>query len=110
MFGKLHALHYQWNGYKKYFLEDYIYLSRDAANVLQLWMQWLRKWFIFFHRYKTWDMAIQCLSVLDVLMSLAKYVGAADGVTCRPEIIEPKADTEVNGGQDLEEEHVLIQI
>ena len=55
-------------------------------------------------------MAIQCLSVLDVLMSLAKYVGAADGVTCRPEIIEPKADTEVNGGQDLEEVLVLIQI
>ena len=45
-------------------------------------------------------MAIQCLSVLDVLMSLAKYVGAADGITCRPEIIEPKADTEVSGGQD----------
>ena len=55
-------------------------------------------------------MAIQCLSVLDVLMSLAKYVGAADGVTCRPEIIEPKADTEVSGGQDLEEVLVLIQI
>ena len=55
-------------------------------------------------------MAIQCLSVLDVLMSLAKYVGAADGVTCRPEIIEPKADTEVNGGQDLEEVLVLIQM
>ena len=36
MFGKLHALHFQWNGYKKYFLEDYIYLFRDAANVLQL--------------------------------------------------------------------------
>lgn len=50
----------------------------------------------FYNRYKTWDTAIQCLSVLDVLMSLAKYVGAADGVTCRPEIIEPSSDTEVS--------------
>lgn len=100
MFGKLHALHYQWNGFKKYFLEDYITSLEMLQNVLQLWMQWLRKGFIFCHRYKTWDMAIQCLSVLDVLMSLAKYVGAADGITCRPEIIEPKADTEVSGGQD----------
>lgn len=50
----------------------------------------------FYNRYKTWDTAIQCLSVLDVLMSLAKYVGAADGVTCRPEIIEPSSDAEVS--------------
>lgn len=53
-----------------------------------------RLFYSFDERYKTWDTAIQCLSVLDVLMSLAKYVGAADGVTCRPEIIEPSSDTE----------------
>ncbi|XP_048728354.2 DNA mismatch repair protein Msh6-like isoform X2 [Ostrea edulis] len=53
-----------------------------------------RLFYSFDERYKLWDTALQCLSVLDVLMSLAKYVGSADGVTCRPEILEPTSDTE----------------
>ncbi|XP_061180194.1 DNA mismatch repair protein Msh6-like isoform X2 [Saccostrea echinata] len=53
-----------------------------------------RLFYSFDERYKLWDTALQCLSVLDVLMSLAKYVGAADGVTCRPEIVNPTSDTE----------------
>ena len=35
--------------------------------------------------FAAWDAAVQCLSVLDVLISLATYSCSADGVMCRPE-------------------------
>ena len=41
--------------------------------------------YIFVVSFKLWDATVQCLSVLDVLMSLAVYSGASDGVMCRPE-------------------------
>ncbi|XP_041469199.1 DNA mismatch repair protein Msh6-like [Lytechinus variegatus] len=43
----------------------------------------------FDEHYKSWDAAVQCLSVLDVLMSFADYSQSADGNMCRPDIILP---------------------
>lgn len=43
----------------------------------------------FDERYKMWDTAVHCLSVLDVLLSLTQYSQCADGVVCRPEIVLP---------------------
>ncbi|XP_045216870.2 DNA mismatch repair protein Msh6-like isoform X2 [Mercenaria mercenaria] len=43
-------------------------------------------------RYKMWDTAVQCMSVLDVLLSMAQYSRCADGVVCRPEIVVPDDD------------------
>ncbi|XP_065063209.1 DNA mismatch repair protein Msh6-like [Rhopilema esculentum] len=42
---------------------------------------------IFDEKYKSMEGALQCISVLDCLMSLAIYSSNADGVTCRPEIL-----------------------
>ena len=41
--------------------------------------------YIFVVSFKLWDATVQCLSVLDVLMSLAVYSGVSNGVMCRPE-------------------------
>ena len=41
--------------------------------------------YIFVVSFKLWDATVQCLSVLDVLMSLAVYSGASDCVMCRQE-------------------------
>jgi DNA mismatch repair protein MSH6 len=39
--------------------------------------------------YNVWNRAVQCLSILDVLISMTKYVLNAENVMCRPEIISP---------------------
>ena len=48
-------------------------------------------------------MTVQCLSVLDVLLSMAQYSRCGDGPVCRPEIISPGTDHQVNSlpGLDL---------
>ena len=38
---------------------------------------------------------MQCLSVLDVLLSLSQYSRCGDGPVCRPEIVSPDADNKV---------------
>ncbi|XP_030829946.1 DNA mismatch repair protein Msh6 [Strongylocentrotus purpuratus] len=43
----------------------------------------------FDEHYKSWDAAIQCLSVLDVLMCLAEYSQSGEGNMCRPDIVLP---------------------
>ncbi|KAK3088442.1 hypothetical protein FSP39_019294 [Pinctada imbricata] len=48
----------------------------------------------FDERYTKWNAALQCLSVLDVLISLSKYSKSADGEVCRPEVISPEENTE----------------
>ena len=47
------------------------------------------------YRYDQWNAALQCLSVLDVLMSLAKFNQAADGEVCRPEVVPLDDEAEV---------------
>lgn len=41
----------------------------------------------FDHHYTIWNRATQCLSILDVLMSLATYVRNSEHDMCRPEIV-----------------------
>ena len=38
---------------------------------------------------------VQCMNVLDVLVSLTVYTMTSEGVMCKPEIIPPKSDTKV---------------
>ncbi|XP_044184294.1 DNA mismatch repair protein Msh6-like isoform X1 [Acropora millepora] len=44
----------------------------------------------FDQEYKTWDKAVQCIAVLDSLISLASYSSKCDGPMCRPEIVLPE--------------------
>ena len=53
------------------------------------------KFLVIFDRYKKWDTTVQCLSVLDVLLSLAQYSRCGDGPVCRPEIVSPDTDNQV---------------
>lgn len=46
-------------------------------------------------RYQMWDTAVQCVSVLDVLLSLAQYSRCSDGPVCRPEIVVPSDEQQV---------------
>jgi len=43
----------------------------------------------FDQEYKTWDKTVQCLAVVDSLISLASYSSQGDGPMCRPEIVLP---------------------
>ncbi len=49
-----------------------------------------------YYSYKEWDEAIQCLAVLDVLITLAQYSQGGEGDMCRPEIIAPTEDSKVS--------------
>ncbi|XP_046358330.1 DNA mismatch repair protein Msh6-like [Haliotis rufescens] len=42
----------------------------------------------FDERHKKWRDVLDCLSVLDVIISLAEYSRCGDGVTCRPELVD----------------------
>ncbi|RMX47670.1 hypothetical protein pdam_00013626 [Pocillopora damicornis] len=44
----------------------------------------------FDQEYKTWDKTVQCLAVLDSLISLASCSSQADGPMCRPDIVLPE--------------------
>lgn len=48
-----------------------------------------------FYSYKQWDQAVQCLAVIDVLISLSNFSMAGEDVMCRPEFVEPTKDTKV---------------
>ena len=39
--------------------------------------------------YNVWNRAVQCLAILDVLVSMTQFVRNFDGEMCRPEIIMP---------------------
>ncbi len=43
--------------------------------------------FSFDTHFNVWSRAVQCLSILDVLMSLATYAKNSAEVMCRPEIV-----------------------
>ena len=38
--------------------------------------------------YKVWSRAIQCLAIVDVLISLALYVNNSTSETCRPVLVD----------------------
>lgn len=50
---------------------------------------------IFLNSYEIWNTAVQCLSVLDVMMSLAEYVRSEGGEMCVPEFVMPPEEMKV---------------
>jgi hypothetical protein len=42
-----------------------------------------------------WNTAVQCLSVLDVLLSFAEYARSEGGETCVPEFVIPPGEIKV---------------
>lgn len=50
---------------------------------------------MFIFSYTQWMDVVQCMNVLDVLVSLTVYTMTSEGVMCKPEIIPPKSDTKV---------------
>lgn len=49
----------------------------------------------FSEKYEEWMGAVQCLSLLDVLMSLAEYCRSETGEICIPEFSEPNSTEKV---------------
>ncbi|ELK14719.1 DNA mismatch repair protein Msh6 [Pteropus alecto] len=54
-----------------------------------------RLFYNFDKNYKDWQAAVECITVLDVLLCLANYSRGGDGPMCRPVILLPKEDTPV---------------
>lgn len=48
-----------------------------------------------FYSYRQWNQAIQCLAVLDVLISMAQYSLGGEDIMCRPEFVEPSKNIKV---------------
>ena len=49
----------------------------------------------FSDKYENWITAIQCVSLLDALMSLAEYCSLEPGEMCLPEFSEPQINNKV---------------
>ncbi|XP_033727077.1 LOW QUALITY PROTEIN: DNA mismatch repair protein Msh6-like [Pecten maximus] len=83
-----------WKRYRTSEIDEYLSELADAEerkdSALKDTMR--RIFHSFDERYKAWEVALQCISVLDVLMSLASYSRCGDGVMCRPELISPDGD------------------
>nr|KAF6448067.1 mutS-like protein 6 [Rousettus aegyptiacus] len=54
-----------------------------------------RLFYNFDKNYKDWQAAVECITVLDVLLCLANYSRGGDGPMCRPVLLLPKEDTPV---------------
>ncbi|XP_069105499.1 DNA mismatch repair protein Msh6-like [Argopecten irradians] len=80
-----------WKRYRTAEIDEYLSELADAEERKDVALKdTMRRIFHSFdERYKSWEVAIQCISVLDVLMSLASYSRCGDGVMCRPEVISP---------------------
>ena len=48
-------------------------------------------------RRELWGGAVEAVAVLDALMALAGAAAAADGVMCRPSVVEPEEETGEGG-------------
>ncbi|XP_072027536.1 DNA mismatch repair protein Msh6-like [Amphiura filiformis] len=78
-----------WTAEIKEYLADMISAEERRDAALKDSMR--RVFHAFDEYYKEWDEAIQCLSVLDVLLNLAQYSQCGEGDMCRPQIITPTA-------------------
>ncbi|PNF27299.1 DNA mismatch repair protein Msh6 [Cryptotermes secundus] len=92
--GKDYELQGQRKGFKKYWTsETKELLSRQIAAEDQqktVLKDLNRRIFARFSSYyEIWNTAVQCLSVLDVMMSLAEYVRSEGGEMCVPEFVMP---------------------
>ncbi|XP_076141920.1 DNA mismatch repair protein Msh6 [Alosa pseudoharengus] len=71
--------------------------KRDAA--LKDCMR--RLFYNFDKNYRDWQTAVECMSVLDVLLSLSRYSQAGDGPMARPEVLLPGSDQDASPFLDL---------
>ncbi|XP_071491838.1 DNA mismatch repair protein Msh6-like [Diadema antillarum] len=83
-------------GFKRYWtptiqklLSDLINAEERRDSALKDSMR--RVFHKFDEHYQSWNKAVECLSVLDVLMSLAEYSQSGEGAMCRPEVILPSS-------------------
>jgi DNA mismatch repair protein MSH6 len=79
----------QRKGYKRYWtkeIEDMLARMIDAEERRDAALKdTMRTIFHSFDtHFKLWDSAVECLAVLDVLISLSTYSGSSDGYMCRP--------------------------
>ncbi|XP_077869467.1 DNA mismatch repair protein Msh6-like [Saccoglossus kowalevskii] len=87
----------QKKGYKRYTTDDIKALFNELVDAegrrdTALTDTMRRVFAIFDEHYKLWDRTVQCLSVLDVLLSLAQYSQCSENDMCRPQIISPTQD------------------
>jgi DNA mismatch repair ATPase MutS len=47
------------------------------------------------HSFDVWNTAVQCLSVLDVLMAFAEYARSEGGEMCIPQFVLPSEEMKV---------------
>uniref|UniRef100_A0A2Z5U638 Putative DNA mismatch repair protein Msh6 n=1 Tax=Reticulitermes speratus TaxID=60591 RepID=A0A2Z5U638_9NEOP len=95
--GKEYELQGQRKGFKKYWTsETKELLSRQIAAEKQeksVLKDLNRRIFAKFSAdYEVWNTAVQCLSVLDVLMSLVEYARSEGGETCIPQFVLPSEE------------------
>uniref|UniRef100_A0A8B9HPN9 DNA mismatch repair protein n=1 Tax=Astyanax mexicanus TaxID=7994 RepID=A0A8B9HPN9_ASTMX len=71
--------------------------KRDAA--LKDCMR--RLFYNFDKNYRDWQTAVECMAVLDVLLSLSRYSQSADGPMARPEVVLPESGPQSSPFLDL---------
>lgn len=78
----------------KEFLKRQMQAEETRDNVLK---DLSRRMFAqFSDKYEEWNAAVQCMSLLDVLMSIAEYCRTEEGDMCLPEFEEPKPSVKVS--------------
>ncbi|KAJ8321862.1 hypothetical protein KUTeg_000333 [Tegillarca granosa] len=93
---ELHSSKKGWKRYRTKDIENLLAELVDAEDRKDAALKdTIRRIFqCFDERYKKWNTAVQCLSVLDVLISFSQYSRCGDGPVCRPEIISPDENSE----------------
>uniref|UniRef100_A0A3B1JL44 DNA mismatch repair proteins mutS family domain-containing protein n=1 Tax=Astyanax mexicanus TaxID=7994 RepID=A0A3B1JL44_ASTMX len=60
-----------------------------------------RLFYNFDKNYRDWQTAVECMAVLDVLLSLSRYSQSADGPMARPEVVLPESGPQSSPFLDL---------
>lgn len=85
-------------GFRRYWTREIEKMLADMMNAEErrdaALKDCMRRLFYNFDRnYKAWQTAVECISVLDVLLCLASYSHGGDGPMCRPVVLLPSKDT-----------------
>ncbi|XP_064596885.1 DNA mismatch repair protein Msh6-like [Liolophura sinensis] len=84
-----------WKRYRTKWIEELLAELSDAEDKKDAALKdVMRRIFHKFDQgYTIWERAVQCVAVLDVLISLANYSHCGDGPLCRPEVVSPGKGT-----------------
>ncbi|KAK6167624.1 hypothetical protein SNE40_021604 [Patella caerulea] len=85
-----------WKRYRTTEIDDMLVTLTDAEDRKDAALKDVmrRLFHSFDERHKEWSGVVECMSVLDVLISMSKYSRCSDGVMCRPEFIMPDENTQ----------------